>query len=134
MTYRDARVAIAGEDDLTLLGHLEPRADAARRLGQDRAVDRSAAPPEGTATTVEERQPDVVALRPVGERGLGVVQQERCGQRPDVLRRVGVAEHALAPAVVSSETLRGAGQGEPLVQNVDATPEVLTGLEQRPHA
>src|SRR3954470_11178973 len=99
MADGDARVAIAGEDDLALLGHLEPRPDAARRLGEDRPVDRSAATTERTAATMEERQPDVVALGPVGERSLGVVQQEGGGQRSDVLRRVGVTEHDLDPTV-----------------------------------
>src|SRR5690606_36412245 len=50
----DLAVAVAGEDDLALLGHLEAARDRARRLRQDRPVGGAAAAAEGTAPAVEQ--------------------------------------------------------------------------------
>ena len=55
---RRGRMGVLGGDHLTLLGDPQRAVDAARRLGQDRLVGRSAAPTDGAAAAVEQAQPD----------------------------------------------------------------------------
>lgn len=78
-------VAIAGEDYLALLGELETAVDGADRLSQDRSVRRAAATTDGTATTVEERQINVVAPRPLGDAFLSGMQCKGRGCRASIL-------------------------------------------------
>src|SRR5690606_23292263 len=91
----DVGVAVAGEDDLTLLSELEAPIDRVRRLSEDGAVRGSAATAERTAATVEERQLDLLLLRPLSDLRLSLVERERRRDRAHILRRVGVAEHDL---------------------------------------
>ena len=58
------RVAVAGERHLALLGDLEPAADRAGRLPEDRAVRRAAAAAERAAAAVEQRERDAAVARP----------------------------------------------------------------------
>ena len=73
----DGAVAIAREDDLSLLGDLEASRDRAWRLGPDCPVGRAAAPAESSAAAVEQGQSQTPLLRPRGQRGLRVMQGER---------------------------------------------------------
>ena len=65
---RDRRVAVPGEDDLALLGDLEPAVHRPGRLGQHGPPGRAAAPAERAAAAVEQGQPHVVLRRPAGQR------------------------------------------------------------------
>ena len=50
------RVAVAGENDLALLGEFEAAVDGALRLGEHRAVGGATASTDGATTAVEQRQ------------------------------------------------------------------------------
>ena len=128
---RDDRVAVAGEDDLALLGELEPAVDRARGLRQERAVGGAAPAPERAAAAVEQGQHDLVASRPLGDPALRGVQRERGGDGADVLGRVRVAEHDLDAAPVLREPALHLREQERALEDVDAGLEVRERLEQR---
>ena len=127
----DDRVAVAGEDDLALLGELEPAVDRPRGLREQRAVGGAATAAEGTAAAVEEREHDVVATRPLRDAALRGVQRERRGDGPDVLGRVRVAEHDLDPAAVLREPALHLRERQGALEDVDRRLEVRERLEQR---
>jgi len=85
VAHRDRGLAVAGEDDLALLGELEAAVDGMRRLREDGGVGGSAAAAERTAAAVEEGETDARLLRPQGDLALRLVQGEVGGDRADVL-------------------------------------------------
>ncbi len=107
---RDHRMAVAREDDLTLLGHLEAAVDRSRRLAEHRAVRRPAAPTERATATVEQRQRDAVPLRPGRERALRVVQRQaspRPARRPSPSRSSRASPRSGRPLAASRACTAG---------------------------
>ncbi|TWG84011.1 hypothetical protein L603_002200000220 [Cellulosimicrobium cellulans J34] len=72
-----------------------------------------------------------MALGPLRDPALRVVQGERRGHGPDVLGGVGVAEHDLDPAAVLREPALHLRQREHRLEDVHARTQVGEGLEQR---
>ena len=79
VTLGEGPVAVPGEDDLALLGHLETPRHRAGRLCHHRPVGRTASAPEGTAPAMEESQSHRLFCCPRGEVRLSLVQREACG-------------------------------------------------------
>ena len=80
---------------------------------------------------MEQCQSQAILLRPCGERGLRVMERQRCGQRPDLLGRVGVAEHDLDPLAIGGETFADGLEPQHLVQDFGRARKVVERLEQR---
>ena len=130
VALRDGGVGVPGEHDLALLGHLEATGDGSRGLRGDGTMQWPAAAPQGAASAVEQREVQGMAARPRDQLGLGIGQGQRCGRRPHILRRVGVAEHHFDVAVHLVQPLFGRGQGQPGLQDLTGRCQVGTGLEQ----
>ena len=129
----DGQVAVAGVDDLALLGDLEAPGDRPWGLAAHRPAGRAAAAAEGAAAAVEQDQVDAARRRPGGQGALGPVQGQVGGEEAGVLGRVRVAEHDLeapAPALQPGGRPR---QGKVLVEHVAGPFQVGPGLEQRHH-
>jgi hypothetical protein len=133
VTHRDVRVAVAREDDLALLGELEPSVDRVRRLREDRRVRGSAAATERAAASVEEGEVDAGLLRPRGDLRLRFVEREVRGDGADVLRRVGVAEHDLEAAVGGIQPCGELRVLDDLGHDAGRGLQVGERLEQRDH-
>ena len=103
----DRDVGVVGRDDLALLGELEAAVHRPRRLGEDRAVGRPAAAPDGAATTMEQREADAVPPGDAHQRLLGPVEQPVRGQEPALLGRVRVAQHHLLGVATRPQVRRG---------------------------
>ena len=133
MTHRDVGVAVAREDHLALFGELESSVDRVRRLRQDGRVGRSAAATERAAASVEEGEVDAGILRPRRNLRLRFVQRQVRGDRADVLRRVGVAEHDLEVAVGCVQTRGEVGVADDLGHDRGRGLQIGEGFEQRDH-
>ena len=88
MAQGQGRVAVAGKDDLALLGKLEVAVHRPRGLREDRTVCRTAPASHGTPTTVHEHKVNVHLFGPARDALLGTMQDERRGRRTLVLGRV----------------------------------------------
>ena len=133
MALSQRAVAVAGKDDLALLGELKEAVDRTLGLRQHGLVGRTAATAHGTAATVHEHQIDIVFLGPLGNALLRGVQREHGRGRTGILGGVGIAQHDLHAAVGLGKALLHHGQRKHLVEHVDAALEVLELLEQRDH-
>ena len=127
----DGHVGVVGGDDLALLGELEAAVHRARGLGEDRAVRRPAAAPDGAAAPVEQRQRDAVAARDAHERLLGPVEQPVRGEEAALLGRVGVAEHDLLGVAAGAEVGPVGGIREQRVEQRRRRRQRVGGLEER---
>jgi hypothetical protein len=129
----DGQVAVAGVDDLALLGDLEAAGHRPGGLAADRPPGRAAAAAQGAAAAVEQDQVDAALGRPGGQVALGPVQGQVGGQEAGVLGRVGVAEHDLEAPPAALQPGPGRGQGQVLVEDLAGPLQVGPGLEQRHH-
>ena len=127
---RDGLVAVASEDDLALLGDLETPRHRARCLSHHRAIGRPAAAPERTAPSVEERELHRTLRGPRGEIGLGRIERERGGDRPTLLRRVGVAKHDLDGASGPTHAAAHRFELEHRIQRGASVAQIRGGFEQ----
>ena len=131
--FGDHRLAVPGEDDLALLGDLERPVDRTRRLGQHGAAGRPAAAAERAAPAVEQGQPDLVGGGPFGQLGLRVEQPQGGAGRPELLGRVGVAEHRLKLTAVGGQPPGDRRDREHGGQHIRRVGQVRRALEQRHH-
>ena len=88
-------IKIPRRDDLALLRDLDAAPNAARRLGEDGLVGRTAAAPDGPAAPVEQTQGDPMPRRDLGQPLLGDVQFPVGRDIPAVLVGIRVADHHL---------------------------------------
>ncbi len=95
MPLRDDRMAVSREDDLALLGDLEPPVHRARRLREHGAASGTAAATQRAAAAVEQRQRDAAFAGPPRQPLLHSEQPQRRADGPEFFRRVRVAEHHL---------------------------------------
>ena len=101
-------------------------------LGEHGPVRRAAAPAEGAAAAVEQRQPHVVAAGPVASAACASYSVRVAAAGPSVLGGVGVAEHDLEAAPVGGQARRTRRQREHLGEHVGgAACRSATDLEQR---
>ena len=131
MAHGDRRFAVAGEDDLALLGELEPAVDGVRRLREDRRVGRPSAATERSAASVEQGQGDAGILRPEGDLLLRLVQREVRGDRADILGRVRVPEHDLQTVPGLGHACAELRELDDLGENLRCRLQVGECLEQR---
>ena len=127
------RVAVPGEDDLALLGELETAIDRAGRLREHRAVRRAAATTDSAATTVEQRQIDIVFLGPLGDTAFSLMQREDGCGRAGVLGGIRVAEHDLHLAAGCLETCLYFRNLDDFIEHIHRVLEILKLFEQRNH-
>ncbi len=91
----DVRIGVAAADHFALFGDLDATAHRFGRLGQDGAIGRSAAAPDGAAAPVEERQPHAVFVADFGQRALGLEEHPVGAQIAAVFVGIAVADHDL---------------------------------------
>ena len=127
----DGVVAVAVGDHLALLGDADAPVDGAVRLGQDDAVGRPAAAPDGPAPAVEERDADARAQRQLRQLDLRPVQRPRRLQETRLLVAVGVAEHDLLRIPAQRELPAVGRHIEELAQDARRRPQRVERLEQR---
>src|SRR4029453_14515022 len=86
----DGQVAVAGVDDLALLGDLEASGHRPGGLAAHGPPGRAAAATQGAAAAVEQDQVDAAGGRPGGQVALGPVEGQVGGQEAGGLGRGGV--------------------------------------------
>ncbi len=123
-------VAVAREDDLTLLGKLKAAVDRALGLRQDGAVSGTAAAANGAAAAVHEDKVDAVGVGPLGNGGLRLVQGQGSRGGAGVLGRIGVAQHDLKASARLGQATTNLGELDHLVQGINGAEKVLELLEQ----
>ena len=80
MATGQKRVAVAREDNLALLCHLEVAVNRALWLREHRSVGGTTAAAHGAAATMHEHEVDIVLLCPFGDTRLRGVERERSGR------------------------------------------------------
>ena len=131
MAPGDGGVSVAREDDLALLGHLESARHRSGRLGTDSAIGGTATASQGSASSMKHGQAHAPAPGPGSQVRLGFVKREGCGQRPDLLGRVGIAQHHLQSAAGFRQPALDGRERKHLLHHVWSLTQVIHRLKQR---
>ncbi|MNC28040.1 hypothetical protein D3C75_762320 [compost metagenome] len=118
-------------EHLSLLGNLNPPADGLGRLGQNAAVQRHPATPQGAAAAMEKLQLHGEGPGRLCEVLQGQAQLPVSGEHTSVLIAVGVAQHNLLLVVGAGYRLPVSGNGEQGGHNRRRIMEIVDSLEQR---
>src|SRR5260370_8134088 len=122
---------MAREGARASLGALEPARPRPRRWGPARAVRGPPATPERPAAPVKHGQPNAASPGPRGQVRLSLVEGQGGGQRPNLLGRIGVAEHHLQAAARLREPAPDRREREHLVHHTRRLTQVIHRFEQR---
>ena len=127
----DTGQAELGLNHLSLFGDAQRAVDRARRLRLDRQIGRAAAAADGSAAAVEQRDGHAVFATRRDDRLLRLVELPCGGEPPDVLCRIGVADHDFLTSLVAHDPGAVPGNRQQPVHHVRRGAQVAGRLEQR---